>query len=144
MTEHVQLDGQFATAPWPVDVAVSLLHDPAAWGYWWPGHPDNQRPNRHADFNQLALQVTAYHRHLPGSAWSNPLRDEDLRQTFASYSTQDLLDAVFLAARGDRFNYGLICRLEPQLRLILQEVVRRVQSEDPPHFEVTSARNENP
>ena len=106
MTEHVHLDGLLATTPWPMDLAVSLLQDPAPWGTWWPGHPDHQRPNRHADFNRLALQVTAYHRHPPGSGWRNALRDDDLRQTGASYSTQELLDALFFAARGDRFNDG--------------------------------------
>ncbi|MGO8946921.1 MAG: hypothetical protein ACLQUY_04500 [Ktedonobacterales bacterium] len=80
----------------------------------------------------------------PGSAWRNALWDDDLCRTCASYSTQDPLDALFFAARGDRFNYGLTCRVEPQLRVMLQEVVRRVQSEDPPQFEVTSALNGNP
>jgi hypothetical protein len=94
MGEHVQLDGHFATTPWPLDLAVSLLQDPAPWGYWWPGHPDNQRPNRYADFNRLALQVTAYTRHPLGSAWRNPLHDTDLSRTYASYSTQDLLDTL--------------------------------------------------
>ena len=32
MAEHVKLDGIFATTPWPVDLAVSLLQDPALWG----------------------------------------------------------------------------------------------------------------
>ncbi len=36
MTEHVQLDGYFATIPWPVDLAVSLLQDPAPRGSWSP------------------------------------------------------------------------------------------------------------
>ena len=119
--------------------AVSLLQDPAPWGSWWPGHPDNQRPN----FNRLALQVNGYHRHPFGQSWRSPVRDDDLSRTCASYSTQDPLDALFHAARADRFNYGLVCRLEPQLRLILQEVVRRVQSEDPPQFELISALTED-
>lgn len=140
MGEHVKLDGHFASDSWPLELARSLLRDPLPWGTWWPGHPEEHRPNRHADFNKLALQVTAYTRHPPGVAWHNPIRDESSDQTYASYSTQDLLDALFLAARGDRFNYGLICRLEPRLRLMLQEVVRRVQSEEPPQFEVESAQ----
>ena len=149
MTEHVQLDGRCATTPWPVDLAVSLLQDPAPWGSWWPGHPDNQRPNRHADFMQLANQVLAYNRHPFGrafrrTAWRNPLHDDDLIRTRESYSTQDLVDALFLAATADRFNYGLICRLEPRLRLMVQEVVRRVQSEDPPQFELLVFPSGNP
>lgn len=144
MAEHVKLDGIFATDPWPLELARSLLRDPLPWGTWWPGHPEEHRPTRYADFNRLALQVTAYKRHRPGVSWgvswSNPVRDEDLDQALERYSTQDLLDALFFATRGDRFNYGLICRLEPRLRLILQEVVRRVQSEEPPQFEVESSQ----
>ncbi len=143
MAEYVQLDGLVATTPWPLELAVSLLEDPAAWGLWWPGHPENHLPNRYADFTRLALQVTAYTRHPPASAWRNPLKDDDLSRTFASYSTQDLLDGLFFAARGDHFCYGFIRSQEPQLRLIVQEVVRRVLSEDPPHFEVKAAPSRN-
>lgn len=144
MAEHVQLDGRCATTPWPVDLAVSLLQDSAPWGAWWPGHLDDERPNRQADFNRLAMQVAAYTRHPLGSAWRNPLWDDELGRTRESYATQDLLDALFYAARADRFNYGLVCRFESRLRLIVQEVVRRVQSEAPPHFAVTSAPKSNP
>lgn len=141
MAEQVTLDGQFASNPWPLEVARSLLSDPSPWGTWWPGHPQEHQPNRHTDFNQLALQVTAYTRHPPGVAWHSPLHDERFEQTAANYSTQELLDGLFVAARGDRFNYGLICRLEPRLRLILQEIVQRIQSADPPHFEVAFPQN---
>ena len=93
---------------------------------------------------RLAQQVMGYNWHPFGKSWRNPVRDDELSRTCARYSTQDLLGALFHAARADRFNYGLICRLEPRLRLILQEVVCRVQSTDPPQFELLSAPSGKP
>lgn len=54
--------------------------------------------------------------------------------TYERYSTQMLLDALFFACRADHFNYGAIKAAEPNLRAILQEVVRRVRSDHPPTF----------
>ena len=48
--------------------------------------------------------------------------------------TQQLLDAFFLGVRGEHFSDGLIRRREPQLRVLVGEVVRRVRAADPPVF----------
>jgi hypothetical protein len=64
----VKLDGHFASDSWPLELALALPRDPAPWGTWWLGHPEEHRPNRQAEFNRLALQVTAYNRYPPGAA----------------------------------------------------------------------------
>ena len=138
MAEQVKLDGPLASDPWPVELACSLLSDPSPWGEkaWWPGLPRDDQPTRYDDFNRLALQVNAYARHPARTAWHHPLQDKNFEQIYTSYSTQDLLDTLFLATRRNRYVDGLIHVNEPQLRLILQEIVRRVQSADPPQFVV--------
>lgn len=93
--------------------------------------------SRYSDVWRLAACVNAYHRHLPGADWDHPLRDDALAAHLHHYTTQQLLDALdafFLGVRGDHLAYGLTRRLEPQLRVVLSEVVRRVRGADPPAF----------
>ena len=143
MAEQVKLDGPLASDPWPLELACSLLSDPSPWGEkaWWPGLPRDKQPTRYDEFNRLALQVNAYARHPPRTAWHHPLADKNFEQIYTSYSTQDLLDTLFLATRRNRYVDGLIHVNEPKLRLILQEIVRRVQSADPPQFVVHIYQN---
>jgi hypothetical protein len=62
----------------------------------------------------------------------------DAGAAYEEYATQELLDVLFVACRTDRFRSGTLKAEEPRLRLLLQEVVRRVHSVSPPTFVVTS------
>jgi hypothetical protein len=128
--ETVVLDGATAKLPWPLELAENLLADASPWGPAVVGPDDS----RYADVWRLAACVNAYHRHLPGSDWEHPLRDDALEAHLDRYTTQQLLDAFFLGVRGEHFNFGFTRRLEPQLRVILGEVVRRMHAPDPPAF----------
>ena len=115
-----------------LELTEDLLADPSAWGPAVAASgPDD---SRYADVWRLAAGVNAYHRHPPGSEWDHPLRDDALGAHLPRYTTQHLLDAFFLGVRGEHFNYGFTRRLEPQLRVIVGEVVRRVRATDPPVF----------
>jgi hypothetical protein len=131
--ETIVLDGTTATLPWPLELATELLADASPWGPAVTGPDDS----RYADVWRLAAYVNAYHRHLPGSQWDHPLRDEALVAHLPRYTTQQLLDAFFLGVRGEHFHDGLIRRQEPQPRVLVGEVVRRVRSGDPPVFVLT-------
>ena len=133
----VILDGIQRVSRWPLELAESLLKDPTPWGRFWPGHPEND-PNRQHDYWTLANCVNAYHRHPLGSQWKNPLHDPQLSEHCSTYSTQELLDAIFYIARADHFSYGAIRKHEAHLRQALQEVVRRVHSATPPIFLLTA------
>jgi hypothetical protein len=128
--DTVVLDGATAKLPWPLELAEDLLADASPWGPAITGPDDS----RYADVWRLAAYVNAYHRHPPKSEWDHPLRDDALVAQLHRSTTQQLLDAFFLGVRGEHFNYGFTRRLEPQLRMILGEVVRRVRTADPPDF----------
>jgi len=90
-------------------------------------------------FMALASSVDgAYNRHSgkddPWSWASTSMAKVKAGVSFTEYSTQDLLDIVFLLYRGERFNDGLIREEDPLLRTIVQEVVKRVHSKTPPTF----------
>lgn len=109
--ETVVLDGATPGLPWPLELAESLLADASAWGPAVAASgPDD---SRYADVWRLAACVNAYHRHPSGSAWDHPLRDDALVAHLHRYTTQQLLDALFLGVRGKHFSYGLIRRREP-------------------------------
>ena len=129
---------------WPVELAEKLLASPLSWGppTYVFGHyvDDPNQPDQFDEFLKLARCVDgAYKRHGGdmGEAWdwANPVI-EHVRagDSCAEYTTQDLLDILFLCLRGDRFSDGLIRSVEPLLRRMLQEVVRRVHSPTPPVF----------
>jgi hypothetical protein len=128
--EIVLLDGPNATLPWPLALAEELLADAAPWGPPASGPDDS----RYADVWRVAAYVNAYHRHPPGSDWRHPLRDDTLMANLPRYTTQQLLDGFFMGVRGEHFSYGLTRSLEPRLRVVIGEVVRRVCAADPPVF----------
>lgn len=124
---------------WPVDLAEKLLASALPWGP--PAYAlgigyidDPSQADQSSDFLALALCVDgAYQRHggNMGEAWkwATPLIDSIKEGSpCAAYSTQELLDIIFLHARGERFFDGLIRSEEPVLREILREVVRRVHA----------------
>ncbi|GER89035.1 hypothetical protein KDW_31970 [Dictyobacter vulcani] len=126
---------------WPVELAEALLASPLSWGpptyALGIGYVDDpQREDQSDGFIQLAMCVDgAYNRHSEAGQWANPiLRQVEVEASYEELSTQDLLDVVFLVCRGERFCDGLIRQHEPQLRAILQEVVRRIHADAPPVF----------
>jgi hypothetical protein len=126
----VILDGISLVSAWPVALAESLLADSTPWWGSWPGDPTDQ-PNQGSDYAQLANCVYAYCRY-PKRV--HLLRDPDV----SIYSTQQLLDALYLELRFEHFGYGQIRRYEPRLRQAVQEVVQRVHSAHPPHFQAVT------
>jgi len=130
---------------WPLEIAERLLASPLPWGP--PAYAlgvgyidDPKQPDQASDFIELAHLVDgAYERH--GSAmgvaiqWAMATCEASRAAgSWRSVSTQDLLDMLFLIARGERFTDGLIRSQEAMLREVMQEVVRRVHSDDPPVF----------
>ena len=129
---------------WPVDLAEKLLASALPWGP--PAYAlgigyidDPKQSDQSSDFFALAMCVDgAYKRH--GSMdeswnWANAIIDSVKEGgSWAEYTTQDLLDIVFLYARGERFSDGLIRSAESILREIMREVVRRVHSSPSPVF----------
>ncbi|GAC1360338.1 MAG: hypothetical protein NVSMB38_44200 [Ktedonobacteraceae bacterium] len=129
---------------WPVDVAEKLLANPLPWGpptYVLGKYIDDpNQPHQSDDFLELAHCVDgAYNRHGGdmGTAWNwaNPIINSVQEGgSCTEYMTQDLLDIVFLCSRGERFSDGLIRSMEPILREMMREVVRRVHSSPSPVF----------
>jgi len=128
---------------WPVELAEALLSNPLPWGppLYALGRyfDDPTQPDQSELFMELASSVDgAYNRHGgTGDPWnwaSTLMARVKAGVSFTEYSTQDLLDIVFLLYRGERFNDGLIREEEPLLRTIVQEVVKRVHSMTPPTF----------
>src|SRR5258708_26311866 len=128
---------------WPVELAETLLSNPLPWGppvYALGRYLDDPtQPDQSEMFMTLASSVDgAYHRHGgAGDPWnwaSTIMAKVKAEVSFTEYSTQDLLDIVFLHYRGERFNDGLIPAEEPLLRSMVQEVVKRVHSKTPPTF----------
>ena len=130
---------------WPVDLAEKLLASPLPWGpptyALGIGYIDNpEQPDQASDFFELARYVDgAYERHGEGIGevwdWATPIiKNVKEGGSCEAYTTQDLLDIVFLHVRGERFSDGLIRSAEPMLREIVREVVRRVHSATPPVF----------
>jgi hypothetical protein len=130
---------------WPVELAEQLLASSLPWGppAYAPGigyTDDPQQPDQSGTFLMLAHCIDgAYERHggSMGEAWdwAHPLI-ESLKAggSCSEYSTQDLLDLVFLYARGERFSDGLIRSAESILREMVREVVQRIHSSNPPTF----------
>ena len=129
---------------WPVELAEKLLSNPQPWGpptyAFGVGYTDDpQQPDQSDDFFKLAYCVKgAYKRRGDmGEAWhwvNSVIESKKEGHSYAEYTTQDLLDIVFLHVRGERFSDGLIRSTEPVLREIIGEVVKRVHSSTPPVF----------
>lgn len=129
---------------WPVELAEKLLATPLPWGppAYAPGvgyTDDPNQPDQADDFIALAHRVDgAYTRHGDiGEAWdwANPIiKKVKEGGSCAEYTTQDLLDIVFLCARGERFSDGLIRAVESVLREMVREVVRRLHASPSPVF----------
>ena len=129
---------------WPVELAEKLLASPLRWGP--PAYAlgvgyidDPKQPDQADDFIALAHCVDgAYKRHGDiGEVWdwANPIiKRVKEGGSCADYATQDLLDIVFLCARGERFSDGLIRAVEQVLREMVREVVRRVHAFPSPVF----------
>ena len=130
---------------WPVELAEQLLASALPWGPpaygLGVGYPDDpHQPDQSHAFSTLAQCVDgAYERHGRSMReawdWARPLI-ESLKASgsCAQYPTQDVLDLVFLHARGERFSDGLIRSAEALLRELVREVVQRVHSSTPPTF----------
>ncbi len=129
----VTLDGPSAQLPWPVEEAEALLADKTPWGL---GPPPDGSPNQMGRFCRLAGSVNAYLREGAMERAGSIFWESEPSAAYERYTTQVLLDALFYACRAEHFNYGAIKSGEPILRAILQEVVRRVQSDHPPTFVV--------
>jgi hypothetical protein len=122
--DEVLLDGHNEIQQWPVALAKSLLDDTTSWAQ-----------DRFRDFYYLATCVNGYNRHPFGDEWGpHLLREIESGGPLQKYATQELLDLVFIICRADRFSDGLIKNTEAQLRKIVQEVTRRVESDSPPTF----------
>lgn len=130
---------------WPVHLAEKLLASLLPWGpptyVLGIGYIDNpKQPDQASDFFELARYVDgAYERHGKdiGKAWNwatSIINNVEEGRSCEEYTTQDLLDIVFLHVRGERFSDGLIRSAEPMLREIVREVVGRVHSSTPPVF----------
>lgn len=142
--DTVILDGLEPIQEWPITLAESLLSDDATWGtntrdsYAASFLPNTERQalperERFEDFYKLATSVNGYNRH--DVEWASTQLDAIKAQKAVNgYTTQELLDIVFIVCRGDRFSEGLISRSELQLRAMIQDVVRRVRSDTPPTF----------
>lgn len=144
--DTVVLDGPGQPTRWPLELAEDLLADPATWGTDIRGYFGSslltqeerekaaQQRYRYNDAYRLAAVVNAYNRHPVdwGGTFFNGLKAEG--SSLAHYSTQELLDAFFMVVRQERFNDGLVASLEPHLRQIVTEVVRRIHSTTPPVF----------
>ena len=142
--DTVILDGLERTEEWPVALAESLLRDNATWGtYTRDSYAASFLPNverevlpehkRFEDFYKLATSTNGYNRH--DVEWASTQLDAiKAQKAVEGYTTQELLDLVFIICRQDRFSDGLISRSELQLRAMIQEVVSRVHSDTPPTF----------
>ena len=131
---------------WPVELAEALLANAQPWGppvyIWVVGYVNdvaNRLPHQHDLFLALARNVNGvYKRHGSMSEavnWASPIVEQvQTGGSCAAFSTQDLLDIVFLYGRGERFTEGLIRGAEPVLRTLILEVVKRVHSQSPPIF----------
>ena len=139
-------------ARWPVELAEQLLASSLCWGP--PAYAlglgyvdDPKQPDQSSDFFALAWCVDGAYERQGGDMgqawdWARPIIDSvKAGGSCAEYATQDLLDLVFLHARGERFSDGLIRSAEPILREIVREVVKRVRSSTPPVFLVQPRRN---
>ncbi len=146
--DTVILDSFERIQEWPVALAESLLRDNATWGtYTRDSFAASFLPNaerqalpeheRFEDFYKLAVSVNGYNRH--DVEWASTQLDaiNKAQKAVNSYTTQELLDLVFIVCRQERFSDGLISRSELQLRAMIQEVVRRVRSDAPPTFIVS-------
>ncbi|QBD76122.1 hypothetical protein EPA93_08915 [Ktedonosporobacter rubrisoli] len=135
---------------WPLELAEKLLDDPLPWGppAYAFGHyvADQQGPEQCSDFLELVSYVDgAYERHGDDSPeawkWADIIcRDLEKNGTLAQYTTQDLLDILFLHTRYERYCDGHIRSVETLLRKILQAVVQRVHSLHPPVFKMPEER----
>ncbi len=144
LQDTVILDGLKRAEEWPVTLAESLLSDSSSWGpdirhsFGASLLPDEvlatpPEPERYHDFFTLAYPVNGYNRH--DVEWASTQLDAIKEQkAIHDYTTQELLDLVFIVCRGERFSDGLIRSNEQQLRAMIQEVVRRVRSDTPPTF----------
>ncbi|HZS79607.1 MAG TPA: hypothetical protein VFA41_23545 [Ktedonobacteraceae bacterium] len=127
---------------WPLQLAESLLANPVSWGpptyVLGFGYIEEEKnaPDQFDNFYQLATCVNGYERHPDNySKFVDSISDEvKAGHSLEKFSTQDLLDAVFIVCRQERFCDGLIRSYEPALRAMVQEVVRRVHSDTPPIF----------
>jgi hypothetical protein len=119
----VQLDGpERRTNYWPLSLALWLLDTPEPWL-----NEKNETEKTHAmEFRLLATYVNGYARYEPGQL-TRPLEDAEFEQHCSRYTTQELLDSLFIALHTEYSS-------ETRLREILQEVVRRYRSETPPTF----------
>lgn len=130
---------------WPVELAEKLLTSSLPWGP--PAYAlgmgyidDPKQPDQADDFLELAHCIDgAYERHGEGMEgawdWANPIIHRVKESgSCAEFTTQDLLDIVFLHARGERFSDGLIRSAEPILREMVREVVCLARSSTPPVF----------
>lgn len=132
--DSVMLDGPSAEESWPLRAAEALLTDETPWGLG----PNERGPNQTVQFCRLAACVNA-HKRGRTYTWAYSLLDRvDAGAAYEEYSTQELLDVLFVACRTDRFRSGTLKAEEPRLRLLLREIVRRVRSDSPPTFLVES------
>jgi hypothetical protein len=147
---------------WPLELAESLLADDASWGIddsdWLEALlPEKSTKKKTAkrvrerdrfhDFYKLVTSVNGYNRHADDyPTWTSAfIQSVKAEESCERHTTQELLDAVFIICRNERFVDGLIVSNEPQLRFIIQEVVRRVRSNTPPTFiTVRQDSNEDP
>lgn len=149
--DEVYLSTRRQVELWPVELAEKLLASSLPWGpptYVFGKYVnDPTQPDQERDFSALVLCVDdAYDRHghdiSKAWEWAKPIcRDLEANGTFAQYTTQDLLDILFLNVRYERFCDGHICSVEPLLRNIVRVVVQRVHSPHPPVFLVPKGRD---
>jgi hypothetical protein len=134
----VILDGYAATEFWPLELAEAFLSAPT--------------PGRAMDiFSQLAYWVNAYNRQEPDPA--NPIGQPgafvvasqiEQASSLTNFGTQALLDTLFYFGRRDYWTYGdgsSIKEALPKIHDIVQEVVRRVRSDQPPTFILQGSQN---
>ena len=130
---------------WPIDRAEKLLASSLPWGpstyaLGIGSNNDQKQPDQSSDFLKLAEYVDgAYERNGNNMSaawdWAKPIiQSVKSGGSRAKYPTQDLLDILFLHARGERFSDGLIRSAEPMLREMVKEIIRRVNSATPPVF----------
>ena len=149
--DEVYLSTRRQVERWPIELAEKLIANPLPWGppaYAFGKYADDPAlPDQHHDFSALVSCVDdAYDRHghdiSKAWEWANPIcRDLETNGTFAQYTTQDLLDILFLNARYERFCDGHIRSVETLLRNIVRAVVQRVRSPHPPVFLVPKGRD---
>lgn len=121
----IVLDGIYGGSEWPEETAAELLSDPSPW--------DPVNTTQWKRFHYVAQCINGYNR-IPIRLMSTQMRFLMEASSLNQYSTQYLLDIFFYLLRSCHWSQSGAGLAEPKLREILDIIIRRIHSTNPPIF----------